>query len=44
MENLSREEKLELIALLEEKKRREFVYRYRGYYDTTATVWRSVYL
>lgn len=34
MHNLSREQKIELVKLLEEKKRREFVYRYRGYYET----------
>lgn len=34
MENLSREQKTELIALLEEKQRREYVYRYRKYLDT----------
>ncbi|MGS7388525.1 terminase large subunit domain-containing protein, partial [Klebsiella pneumoniae] len=34
MHNLSREEKVELIKLLEEKKRRAKVYRYRSYYDT----------
>lgn len=31
---LTRQQKLELVALLEEKERRAFVYRYRTFYDT----------
>ncbi|WP_411165554.1 terminase large subunit domain-containing protein [Klebsiella oxytoca] len=34
MHNLSREQKIELVRLLEEKKRRDNVYRYRTYYET----------
>jgi hypothetical protein len=34
MHNLSREQKIELVKLLEEKKRRESVYRYRGFYQS----------
>lgn len=34
MKNLTREQKYELIALLEEKRRRDFIYRYRRYYST----------
>ncbi|WP_142478636.1 phage terminase large subunit family protein [Klebsiella oxytoca] len=34
MHNLSREQKIELVKLLEEKKRRDNVYRYRTYYET----------
>lgn len=34
MENLTREQKLELVQLLEEQKRRQHVYRYRDYYAT----------
>lgn len=34
MPNLSREEKLELIVLLEEKKRREMKFRYRKLFDS----------
>ncbi|MDU5828135.1 MAG: terminase family protein [Mixta calida] len=34
MHNLSREQKIELVKLLEEKKRRASVYRYKGYYGT----------
>lgn len=31
---MTRNEKLELLALLEEKERRKWVYRYKGFYDT----------
>lgn len=34
MHNLSREQKIELVKLLEEKKRRESVYRYRNFYQS----------
>lgn len=34
MDNLTREQKIELIRLLEEKKRRTDVYRYRTIFDT----------
>lgn len=34
MHNLDREQKIELLRLLEEKQRRTNVYRYRTYYDT----------
>ncbi|MFP9529106.1 phage terminase large subunit family protein [Pectobacterium brasiliense] len=34
MRNLDREQKIELLRLLEEKQRRTNVYRYRTYYDT----------
>lgn len=34
MQNLSREQKIELVKLLEEKRRRENVYRYRGFYQS----------
>lgn len=34
MQHLNREQKIELLTLLEEKKRREHIYRYRRYYDT----------
>ncbi len=34
LNNLNTAEKQKLIALLKEKKRRDFTYRYRGYYET----------
>jgi hypothetical protein len=34
MHNLDREQKLELLRLLEEKARRSHLYRYRTYFDT----------
>ncbi|EBP0973200.1 DNA packaging protein, partial [Salmonella enterica] len=43
MENLTREQKLELIQLLEEKKRRQIVYRYRDYFDTRYD-WQKLFI
>lgn len=43
MENLTREQKLELIQLLEEKKRRQVVYRYRDYFNTRYD-WQKLFI
>lgn len=43
MENLTREQKLELIQLLEEKNRRKTVYRYRDYFDTRYD-WQKLFI
>lgn len=43
MKNLTREQKLELIQLLEEKNRRKTVYRYRDYFDTRYD-WQKLFI